>query len=470
MTGRFTSLLPSLPKLGFGQQATRLDALPGRYDPWLVGVALTLACLGVVMVASSSIAIGEGLDVGPYYFLLKHLMFLALGTVIAGWLMRTELKSIEQQDRLLLVLCFVLLLLVFVPGIGKTVNGAKRWINFGIMGFQAVEAVKCMYIIWLASYLVRFRDEVNATWGAMLKPLGVAVGLVALLILQPDFGSLSLILAITAGMLVLGGVHMPRMFGPVLIGLPVLAAIAIAEPYRVSRLTSFLDPWRDPFGSGYQLTNALMAVGRGEWFGVGLGGSVQKLAYLPEAHTDFILAVIAEELGFAGVCLVIGLYGLLVGRAFWIGLKCVEMRRHFAGYCAFGIGLWMALQSFVSVGVNLGLLPTKGLTLPLISSGGSSVLGTCAALGLLLRISYELDRAERQVARLRGEGAPHTPSSASSTSASSTSVPSTTQPLPTGFASGAHPSTGHTAPTANGNVRGTSRLRERIEPNFGRRA
>lgn len=463
MTGRFTSLLPLLPKLGFGQQATRLDALPGRYDPWLVGVALTLACLGVVMVASSSIAIGEGLNVGPYYFLLKHLMFIALGTVIAGWLMRTELKSIEQQDRLLLVLCFVLLLLVFVPGIGKTVNGAKRWINFGIMGFQAVEAVKCMYIIWLASYLVRFRDEVNATWSAMLKPLGVAVGLVALLILQPDFGSLSLILAITAGMLVLGGVHMPRMFGPVLIGLPVLAAIAIAEPYRVSRLTSFLDPWRDPFGSGYQLTNALMAVGRGEWFGVGLGGSVQKLAYLPEAHTDFILAVIAEELGFAGVCLVIGLYGLLVGRAFWIGLKCVEMRRHFAGYCAFGIGLWMALQSFVSVGVNLGLLPTKGLTLPLISSGGSSVLGTCAALGLLLRISYELDRAERQVARLRGEGMP--PSS----------TPSPTQPMPSGFASGTLPPTGHASAgqvpsTANGNVRGTSRLRERIEPNFGRRA
>jgi cell division protein FtsW len=207
-------------------------------------------------------------------------------------------------------------------------------------------------------------------------------------------------------MLVLGGVNMPRMFGPVLVGLPVLAAIAIAEPYRVRRFTSFMDPWADPFNSGYQLTNALMAVGRGEWFGVGLGASVQKLAYLPEAHTDFILAVIAEELGFVGVCLVIGLYALLAGRAFWVGLRCVEMRRHFAGYCAFGIALWMSLQSFVSIGVNLGLLPTKGLTLPLISSGGSSVLMTCAALGLLLRVSYELDRAERQVARLRGEASP----------------------------------------------------------------
>lgn len=438
---------PTLPRFGLGHQATRLDALPGRYDPWLLGTSIALACLGVVMVASSSIAIGEGLDVGPYYFLTKHLVFLAMGAVLAGLLMRTELKTIEQQDRLLLVMCFVLLILVFVPGIGKTVNGARRWLNFGIMGFQAVEAVKVMYVVWLASYLVRFRDEVNATWRAMLKPLGVAIALVVLLIRQPDFGSLSLILAITAGMLVLGGVHLPRMFGPVLVGLPLLAIIAIAEPYRWRRFTSFWDPWADPFDSGYQLTNALMAIGRGEWFGVGLGGSVQKLSYLPEAHTDFILAVIAEELGFVGVCLVIALFALLVGRAFWIGLKCVEMRRHFAGYCAFGVALSLGLQSFVSIGVNLGLLPTKGLTLPLISSGGSSVLGTCAALGLLLRVSYELDRAERQVARLRGESAQV-----------SAGVPPTAQPVAT-----------TTAP-ALGNVRGTSRLRDRVEPTFGRGA
>jgi cell division protein FtsW len=443
---------PALPRFGLGQQATRLDALPGRYDPWLLGTSIALACLGVVMVASSSIAIGEGLDVGPYYFLVKHLVFIAMGVGLAGLLMRTELKNIEQQDRLLLVMCFVLLILVFVPGIGKTVNGARRWLNFGIMGFQAVEAVKVMYVVWLASYLVRFRDEVNATWGAMLKPLGVAVALVVLLIKQPDFGSLSLILAITAGMLVLGGVHLPRMFGPVLVGLPLLAIIAIAEPYRWRRFTSFWDPWADPFDSGYQLTNALMAIGRGEWFGVGLGGSVQKLSYLPEAHTDFILAVIAEELGFVGVCVIIALFALLVGRAFWIGLKCVEMRRHFAGYCAFGVALSLGLQSFVSIGVNLGLLPTKGLTLPLISSGGSSVLGTCAAIGLLLRVSYELDRAERQVARLRGE----------STQVSG-GVPSTAQPVAT-------TPVAMTSAPALGNVRGTSRLRDRVEPTFGSRA
>ncbi|RDZ27046.1 putative lipid II flippase FtsW [Lysobacter silvisoli] len=427
------------------RQATRLDAIHGRYDPWLLAVSCALACVGVVMVGSSSIGVAESLEVAPFYFLTKHAMFLAVGLVAAAWLMRTELKTIEQHSQLLLLVCVVLLLAVFVPGLGKSVNGARRWLNFGVMGFQAVEAVKLFYIVWLASYLKRFSEDISATWIAMLKPIGVAVVLVGLLLMQPDFGSSSLILAITAGMLVLGGVNMPRMFGPVLVGLPVLAIVAIAEPYRVTRLTSFLDPWSDPFNTGYQLTNALMAVGRGEWLGVGLGASVQKLSYLPEAHTDFILAVIAEEFGFLGVCIVIGLYALLAGRAFWLGLKCVEMRRHFSGYVAFGIALWMSLQSFVSIGVNLGLLPTKGLTLPMISSGGSSVILTCAALGVLLRVSYELDRAQRQVARLRSEaGQP------------STGVPATANPLPSGVA--ADP------------VRGTSRLRQRIEPSLGRTA
>jgi len=344
---------------------------------------------------------------------------------------------------------------VFVPGIGKSVNGARRWLNLGISNFQAVEAVKLLFIVWLASYLKRFSEDLTATWSAMLKPIGVAVLMVGLLLLQPDFGSSSLILAVTAGMLVLGGVNMPRMFGPVLVGLPVLAIIAIAEPYRVTRLTSFLNPWADPFNTGYQLTNALMAVGRGEWVGVGLGASVQKLSYLPEAHTDFILAVIAEELGFVGVCLVIALYAGLAGRALWVGMQCVEMRRHFAGYCAFGIALWMALQSFVSIGVNLGLLPTKGLTLPLISSGGSSVLMTCAALGLLLRVSYELDRAQRQVARLRGEAqAPSLSGDAASNNTYAGRTPPTAQPLPA-------------VASKSTESRGTSRLRQRVEPVLG---
>ena len=433
------------------RQATRLEAIGGRYDPWLLGAALALASLGVVMVASSSIS----QTATPFYYLIRHLMFLAGGLGLAVWAMRTELKTVEHYNQLLLLGCVGLLLLVFVPGLGVSVKGAHRWINLGVSNFQVVEAVKVFFIVWLASYLVRFRDEVNATWIAMLKPLGVVVVLVALLLMQPDFGSSSLLLAITAGMLVLGGVNMPRMFGPVLVGLPVLAVIAIAEPYRMRRLTSFADPWADPFGSGYQLTNALMAIGRGEWAGIGLGGSVLKLNYLPEVHTDFIFSVIGEELGFAGICLVIGLYALLVGRAFWVGLRCVEMRRHFAGYCAFGIALWIGLQSFVSMGVNLGLLPTKGLTLPLISSGGSSVLMTCAAMGLLLRVSYELERAQRQVA-LRGElQAGAEPATADMPADAPASTPAT--------ASSA-------APAAVAPVRGTSRQRQRIEPIFGRTA
>jgi cell division protein FtsW len=433
------------------RQATRLEAIGGRFDPWLLGAMLALASLGVVMVASASIY-QHG---NPFYYLIRHGMFLVAGAGLAWWVTRTELKSIEARNHLLLLGCVVLLLMVFVPGLGVSVKGAHRWINLGVSNFQVVEVVKVFFIVWLASYLVRFRDEVNATWAAMLKPLGVVVLLVALLLMQPDFGSSSLLLAITAGMLVLGGVNMPRMFGPVLVGLPILAIIAIAEPYRMRRLTSFQDPWADPFGSGYQLTNALMAIGRGEWGGIGLGGSVLKLNYLPEVHTDFIFSVIGEELGFVGVCLVVALYALLVGRAFVIGLRCVEMRRHFAGYVAFGVALWIGMQSFVSMGVNLGLLPTKGLTLPLISSGGSSILMTCVAMGLLLRVSYELERTQRQVA-LRGEAAQggNEPPRASAEPRPASPVPAPSTP----------------ALSLSQTLRGTSRLQQRVEPTFERLA
>src|SRR5690606_27504796 len=299
------------------RQATRIDDIHGRFDPWLIGTAVALAALGVVMVGSSSIAIAEEHGGGPFYFLVRHLMFLGAGVVGCVLIARTELKHIEEYNQMLLLGCFALLLLVFIPGLGHTVNGAQRWITLGVANFQTVEAVKLMYIVWLASYLVRFRDEVNATWGAMIKPLLVAAVLMGLLLLQPDFGSTALILGVTAGMLILGGVHLPRMAGPVVGGLVLLSIVAVAEPYRLRRITSFMDPFADPFNSGYQLANALMAVGRGEFAGVGLGASIQKLSYLPEAHTDFIFAVTAEELGFVGVCAVIGLYALLVGRAFW---------------------------------------------------------------------------------------------------------------------------------------------------------
>ena len=418
------------------RQATRLEAIGGRFDAWLLGATLALAALGVVMVASSSVALSSN----PFYYLERHLMFLGLGVGLALWMMRSELKWVEKHNQLLLLACFGLLLLPWLPGLGVSVNGARRWVNLGISRFQVVEAVKVLYIVWLSSYLVRFRDEVNATWPAMLKPLGVAILLIGMLLAQPDFGSSTLLLGITAGLLVLGGVNLPRMSMPIVALLPALVALVVFEPYRMRRVTSFLDPWADQLGSGYQLSNALMAIGRGEWFGVGLGNSVQKLNYLPEAHTDFIFSVIGEELGFAGVCAVIALYALLVGRAFWLGYRCVEMRRHFAGYVAFGIALWVGMQAFVSIGVNLGLLPTKGLTLPLISSGGSSVMMTCVAMGLLLRVSYELSRAEKQVALLRGEMAEEFTAPVADT------TPAATPAQP----------------------RGTSRLRPRVEPTFER--
>ncbi|GAB3059124.1 putative lipid II flippase FtsW [Stenotrophomonas tumulicola] len=438
------------------RQATRLEAIGGRYDKWLLGAIIALTGLGVVMVASSSIALMSS----PFYYLNRHLVFLAIGVVLAFVAMRTELKSIEQYNQLLLLGCFALLIVVFIPGLGSSVNGARRWINLGISKFQTVEAVKVLYIVWLSSYLVRFRDEVNATWPAMLKPLGVAGALVVLMLLQPDFGSSTLLLAITAGMLVLGGVNMPRMSMPIIFGMIGMSALAIFEPYRMRRITSFLDPWADQQGDGYQLSNALMAVGRGEWTGVGLGNSVQKLYYLPEAHTDFIFSVTAEELGFLGTCLIITLYALLVGRTMWLGMRCVEMKRHFSGYIAFGIGLWISMQSFVSIGVNLGILPTKGLTLPLISSGGSSVLMTCVAMGLLLRVSYELDRAERrQAVRMGGLDEEADVAADAAKAARASASPRTADAATTA---------GSVATAPASTTRGTSRLQTRIEPTFGR--
>ncbi|WP_296250035.1 putative lipid II flippase FtsW [uncultured Stenotrophomonas sp.] len=434
----------------YSRQATRLEAIGGSYDKWLLGAAVALASIGVVMVASSSIALTQS----PFYYLTRHLIFIAIGVVLAGVTMRVELKEIEKYNQLLLLGCFALLIVVFVPGLGSSVNGAQRWINLGISKFQTVEAVKVLYIVWLSSYLVRFRDEVNATWQAMLKPVGVVGVLVVLLLMQPDFGSSMLLLGITTCMLVLGGAQIKRIILPVLLLLPGLIALVIFEPYRMRRVTSFMDPWQDQLGSGYQLSNALMAIGRGEWTGVGLGASIQKLNYLPESHTDFIFSVIAEELGFLGVCGIISLYVLLVGRAFWLGMRCIEMRRHFAGYIAFGIALWISLQTFVSIGVNLGMLPTKGLTLPLISSGGSSVMMTCVAMGLLLRVSYEYNRAvRRQEVREDLDGV--------EVDAAEVHGAAPVEPR-------MDTATSVAAAAQSSAARGTSRMQQRVEPTFGR--
>ncbi|MET0331710.1 MAG: putative lipid II flippase FtsW, partial [Dyella sp.] len=318
---------------------------------------------------------------------------LGLGVVLAGVIMRTELKTFEKNAFLLMSMAFIMLVAVFVPHFGMKINGAHRWINLVVTSFQPVEAVKLILVVYVASYLVRHRDSVETRFLGLIKPIVVAGVIVLLLLAQPDFGSATLVIAVTIAMVWLGGARPVFLF---LMGLPLMPLLAIAatsESYRVKRLTSFMDPWKDPFNDGFQLTQSLMAIGRGEWTGVGLGSSVLKLSYLPEAHTDFILAVIGEELGLAGIALVMALFMLTVGRGLYLGVKGVELGQRFAGYVAFGISLMMGMQAMVSIGVNLGALPTKGLTLPLISSGGSSVLLTCAMAGVLLRASFEINRA-----------------------------------------------------------------------------
>ncbi len=380
-------------------QARRRGAPQGRYDPGVILPAIGLASLGVIMVASSSISIADSQQIGPFYYLIRHLLFLTLGVSLACVIARVELARIEKHAVLLLLIAFIMLLLVFVPGIGMRVNGARRWIHLGISGFQSVEMVKLILIVYLASYLVRHRESVHASMAGVLKPIGITGLLVMLLLAQPDFGSATLLLAVSLGMIWLGGARLRNLGLLAALATPALAWAAMFEDYRLKRLKSFLNPWADPFNEGFQLTQALIAIGRGEWFGVGLGASVQKLFYLPEAHTDFILAVIAEELGFFGIILVLGLFAGLVGSGMRIGLRAMERGQRFGGYCAFGVSLMIAFQALVSIGVNLGVLPTKGLTLPLISSGGSSVMMTCVAIGLLARVSYELSRAENEAAQ-----------------------------------------------------------------------
>ncbi|HEX7128612.1 MAG TPA: putative lipid II flippase FtsW [Rhodanobacteraceae bacterium] len=396
-------------------QAIRKHGARGRYDPWLLVAWVALAAFGVVMVASSSIAVADGQHIGEFYYLKRHVLFLALGGAMALALMRIELRYMEKFAFGAMLVGFALLLAVFVPHFGMRINGARRWVNLLVIGFQPVEAVKLIIVLYLASYLVRHREGVERDLFGVVKPVGVAAFTAALLLAQPDFGSAALIAAVTVGMVWLAGARMRNLLilGAPLV--PVAIYLALSTDYRVKRLTSFLDPWKDPFNDGFQLTQALIAVGRGEWFGVGLGGSVQKLFYLPEAHTDFILAVIGEELGLAGIVFVLGLFALLVGRGLMLGLRGVEVGQRFAGYVAFGISLMIGLQALVSVGVNLGVLPTKGLTLPLISSGGSSVLMTCVMLGVLLRASFEIHRAEdarRMATRVvapRAKGSPAQP-------------------------------------------------------------
>ena len=394
-------------KNGTGRQARQSGsyAAPVRPDSWVLIPALMLLAIGVVMVGSASVAIAENQGVSTYYYLSRHLIYISLGVLLALMFRVIPVAFIERLSRPMMLLSALLLLAVLIPGIGHTVNGSTRWIRLGFVNFQVVEAVKLMVIIYLSGYLARKTGLVQTKFFDTFKPLLFAGLLSAILLLQPDLGSAAVITAIIAGMVWLAGAAWRHIFVLGLLTLPAFAYAAM-EPYRLRRIVSFMDPWADPYASGFQLTQALIAVGRGELFGVGLGASIQKLFYLPEAHTDFIFAVLAEEFGLAGVILVLALFLLLVTRIMIIGIMAHRNDRPFAGFLAYGIGLWIGLQAVVSVGVNLGVLPTKGLTLPLISSGGSSMLMIILALGVVLRIKYELDRdlgvQHKQKKTLRG--------------------------------------------------------------------
>jgi cell division protein FtsW len=365
--------------------------VPVRLDSWVLMPSLLLLAIGIVMVGSASIAIAEGQGASPYHYLLRHLVFISAGVFFALSFRIIPVAFLERISRPMLALSVLLLLAVLVPGIGYTVNGSTRWIRLGFINFQVVEAVKLMVIIYLAGYLTRKALQVRARFFDTLKPLIFAGLLSCILLVQPDMGSAAVITAIVAGMVWLAGAAWRHILVLGMLTLPAFGFAAM-EPYRLRRIVSFMDPWADPFASGFQLTQALIAVGRGELFGVGIGASIQKLFYLPEAHTDFIFAVLAEEFGLLGVIAVLALFLLLVTRIMVIGIMAHRKERPFAGFVAYGIGLWIGLQALVSIGVNLGALPTKGLTLPLISSGGSSMLMTLVALGIVLRIKYEMDR------------------------------------------------------------------------------
>ena len=375
-----------------------------QVDAWLLVPVLLLVASGLVMVGSSSIAIADGHGVSTYHYLVRHIIYILLGVMLASTFRVVPIAFLERISRPMMLLSALVLLLVFVPGIGRSVNGSARWITLGFANFQVVEAVKVMVIIYMAGYLARKADMVKIRFFDTLKPLMLAAMLTGILLIQPDMGSAAVITAIVGGMVWLAGAAWRHLLVLGMVALPVFGFAAM-EPYRLRRIISFMDPWADPFNGGFQLTQALIAVGRGEIFGVGLGASIQKLFYLPEAHTDFIFAVLAEEFGLVGVVFILSMFMLLVTRIMIIGLMAHKAERPFAGNVAYGIGLWIGLQALVSMGVNLGMLPTKGLTLPLISSGGSSVLMTFLALGIVFRIRYELDRdAPLKVAHVPNTG------------------------------------------------------------------
>lgn len=359
-------------------------------DHALLVAIIGLGLLGAVMIASASMAFAAKNYGQPFHFVSRQLVFLALGAVLGAFLYRLPLAIWEKYGPHMIIAALVALALVLIPGIGKEVNGSRRWIDLGVFTVQVSETVKLLIIVYLAGYLVRRGHLVQTTFGGFLRPLALMGVASALLLLEPDFGASVVIVGTALLMLFVAGVRFSQ-FAALIGVVGTIGALLIAlSPYRMRRFVSFLDPFSDPFNSGFQLTQSLIAIGSGGVTGVGFGSSVQKLFYLPEAHTDFLFAVLAEELGLVGALALIALFGFIVFRCFRLSREAEEQGNRFGGFIALGIGIWIGLQSFINLGVNMGVLPTKGITLPLMSYGGSSAIVFAAAFALLLRVEWEV--------------------------------------------------------------------------------
>ena len=370
----------------------RLRAPLADYDQGLVWVTLLLLGVGLVMVYSSSIAIAEGSRFSGYqptYYLLRHGLFVAVSIAAAVAVFQVPLRLWQQAAPLLFLFCGALLVLVLFPGIGREVNGSQRWISLHFATLQPSELMKLAVVLYAADYTVRKAAHMDSLRKGFLPMFVVMLVVGWLLLREPDFGAFVVITVIAMGILFLGGMNWRLFAGLFVLLLAGFVLLIVTSPYRLQRIVGFMDPWADAYGRGYQLSHALIAFGRGEWLGVGLGASVEKLFYLPEAHTDFLLAVIAEELGFLGVAAIIAGFAWIVMRAFVIGRRATSLERYYPALVAQGMGLWIGVQAIINIGVNTGMLPTKGLTLPLVSFGGTALVSICCAIAILLRVDWE---------------------------------------------------------------------------------
>jgi cell division protein FtsW len=372
-------------------------------DVVTVSLVAAIVLLGLIMVTSASISIASKESGDAFSYLERQLVLCLIGFALAALVFCVRTEYLEKMAWPLLIAGVVLLFLVLIPGVGHVVNGSRRWIRLLGFNFQASELARVLTLIFIASYAVRREQELRQTAMGLVKPVGLLVFVALLLLAEPDFGAATVLFLTGFGILFMAGARLRYVIAAAALGAAAMALLVMLVPYRMQRVTSFLDPWADPFNSGFQLTQSLIAIGRGEWFGVGLGESVQKLFYLPEAHTDFLFAVLAEELGLIGVAATLALFIALVWRSFWIAQLASRADLRFQAYLAAGFGLWLGAQALINIGVNMGVLPTKGLTLPLMSYGRSSMIVALAWTGLLLRVYHEAMHASRGMASSRDE-------------------------------------------------------------------